>query len=217
VRVVPELAKHIVRGRVSIDRHTFVAGQLPTIRAALRQLQVQTPEPEDYPPSSHAFLHRRVALDARVCPPPAGGGGRADLHQAPRHRETVYRSGPSRVCGPARASGEWGPPVWCSEVLDFVSEYRVFVVGGNVVGVRHYDGDAARSPDASAIAEMVEAMAEGLPAGCAIDVGVLSTGRTALIEVNDGFSLGRYGLGVDAYTDLLLARSRELAGPADPP
>jgi ATP-grasp domain, R2K clade family 2 len=44
-----------------------------------------------------------------------------------------------------------------------------------------------------------------------IDVGVIGeTGRTAVVEVNDGYALGRYGLDPDAYVDLPEARWREL-------
>jgi ATP-grasp domain, R2K clade family 3 len=44
----------------------------------------------------------------------------------------------------------------------------------------------------------------------ALDVGVLATGETVLVEVNDGFSLGRYGLPVALYTDMVIARWEEM-------
>lgn len=49
-------------------------------------------------------------------------------------------------------------------------------------------------------------------ANCAygIDFGVLADGDTALIELNDGFSLGSYGLDPAVYADLILARWTEL-------
>jgi hypothetical protein len=212
VRVLREYAKNIVRGRVPIDRDTFVAGQLPTIRAALRQLGVQPPEPEDYPPSSAPFLQRHVWPstlgsvrrrlendDDPVFVKPRGTAKRF-TGRVVRHSED-FRVLP--------VSGD-RVPVWCSEIVDMVSEHRVFVIEGSVVGVRCYDGDAARSPASADISEMVDAMGPDLPAGCAFDVAVLSNGNTVLIEVNEGFSLGRYGLPVRSYADLLLARWREL-------
>ena len=47
-------------------------------------------------------------------------------------------------------------------------------------------------------------------AGYALDFGVLADGRTALVEWNDGFSLGSYGLEGGLYTELILARWCEL-------
>jgi hypothetical protein len=38
----------------------------------------------------------------------------------------------------------------------------------------------------------------------------LAQGDTALIELNDGFSLGSYGLDRSVYADLILARWTEL-------
>lgn len=43
-----------------------------------------------------------------------------------------------------------------------------------------------------------------------LDVGVLSTGETALIEVNDGFSVGMYGMSKELYAELLQTRWKEL-------
>lgn len=47
-------------------------------------------------------------------------------------------------------------------------------------------------------------------AGYAIDFGVLSTGETALVEMNDGFSVGAYGINQEDYTDMVMARWEEL-------
>lgn len=53
------------------------------------------------------------------------------------------------------------------------------------------------------------------PAGCAIDMGVTSGGRTLLVEVNDGYALGCYGMDSVAYALLLAARWAELVGVED--
>lgn len=48
-----------------------------------------------------------------------------------------------------------------------------------------------------------------------MDFGVTEDGRTILIEVNDGYSLGAYGLEPTLYTRLLTARWAELNGTDD--
>ena len=53
------------------------------------------------------------------------------------------------------------------------------------------------------------------PAGYAIDFGVTADGKTVLIEVNDGYSLGSYGLMENFYAKLLSARWAELTGTED--
>ena len=54
-----------------------------------------------------------------------------------------------------------------------------------------------------------------MPAGCALDFGVTDDGRTLLIEMNDGYSLGTYGLEATLYARLLTARWAELNGTED--
>ncbi|MGM7644396.1 ATP-grasp domain-containing protein [Nocardia sp. JW2] len=45
-----------------------------------------------------------------------------------------------------------------------------------------------------------------------MDFGVLANGDTALVEVNDGYALGAYRIAADHYTELVMARWRELLG-----
>jgi hypothetical protein len=131
---------------------------------------------------------------------------------------------------PGRVVESWGDltvlagaadatPVLCSEVVRWLSEFRAFVVHGSIVGVRHYAGDPAQIPEQTVIEEAVacfEASGEAM-AGYAADFGVLESGATALIEINDGFALGAYGLDDAAYTNLIVARWCELMErPASP-
>ena len=50
------------------------------------------------------------------------------------------------------------------------------------------------------------------PKAYCIDVGVLSSGETALIEVNDAFSIGIYSMPKEVYAELLITRWNELKG-----
>ena len=53
------------------------------------------------------------------------------------------------------------------------------------------------------------------PAGYSLDFGVTDTDKTLLIEVNDGYALGSYGLFHVDYAKLLAARWAELTGTKD--
>lgn len=102
----------------------------------------------------------------------------------------------------------------CSEPVNWVSEWRVFVVQSEIVGINHYSGDPERSVDLEIIESAVK-MLENTPektAGYALDFGVLDSGETALVEWNDGFSLGAYGLHPEHYSRLLITRWQELCG-----
>src|SRR5262249_43756186 len=93
----------------------------------------------------------------------------------------------------------------------FVTERRYYVYRNRVVGLAHYRGDCFIVPDGPgfrrAVAEYTTA-----PVACALDFGVASDGRTLLIEVNDAFALGAYGLDSVVYADMLEARWLQMVG-----
>ncbi len=210
----PSYLREVARGRVPVEGAGLVAGRLPFVRAALRRIGVDAPPPLDYVGASDETLGRRVW-------PSTLGAVAAGLE---RDGEPVFvkprgstKQFTGRVVGEAvdlrsiRVSSP-STPVWCSDVVTMVSEHRVFLVDGEVVGVRNYDGDVALVPAAEAVAAILDDVGPSLPAGCALDVAVRPDGRVVLVEANEGYSLGRYGLDAGAYARLLLARWRELTG-----
>lgn len=96
-------------------------------------------------------------------------------------------------------------PVLVSEVVDFISEYRGYVIDGELKGLKHYNGDFRVFPDVKIIDNAIKDYTTQ-PAGYSIDFGVTSDGRTLLIECNDGWSLGNYGLNDVTYSTLLAKR-----------
>ncbi len=101
--------------------------------------------------------------------------------------------------------------VLVSDVVDFVSEWRCFVLRGQCIGAKPYAGDVrAISPDWRVLDGAIGALGDALPAGCSIDLGVTRTGETLVVEMNDGYALGSYGLAAVPYAQLLEARWEEL-------
>jgi hypothetical protein len=95
-----------------------------------------------------------------------------------------------------------------SEVIDILSEYRCYVTEGELKGIKHYQGDFRIFPDVKVIENAIKDYTNA-PAGYTIDFGVTHQG-TVLIEVNDGFSIGNYGLEHSTYVTLLCKRWLEI-------
>lgn len=104
--------------------------------------------------------------------------------------------------------------VICSEVIKLEAEWRAFIRYGKVLDVRRYSGDWRLHYNAEIIEKAVEAY-KSQPAAFAIDFGLTDKGNTVLIEVNDGFSIGSYGLFHIDYAKLLATRWAELTGVED--
>lgn len=104
---------------------------------------------------------------------------------------------------------------WCSEPVDFVSEWRCFVRYGEILDVRLYKGTWEILPNPGVIRSAIKAY-ESAPNAYGIDFGVTSDGRTLVVEVNDAFSLGSYGLAPIKYAQLLATRWYQIMDMPDP-
>ncbi len=209
------LEKQLQRRQLPLEKESLVAGNIPVVLGALRQLGITPPEPDDYPECLRPWLHRRmwksvvrdVVAKLQEGESPLFFAKPFDKHK--RFRGHVFESWDDlRALGGASD----GAAVVCSEVVVWKSEYRVYVVRGRIADVRHYAGDPACAIDQKEVRDAIscfEASGEA-PGGYGIDFGVLSGGQTALVEVNDGYSLGCYGLDDGLYTELIVTRWMEL-------
>lgn len=77
-------------------------------------------------------------------------------------------------------------PFWCSDVVEFVTEWRWYVSRGQVLDARYGSGIEAPVPQLD--------ITWPKDYSGAVDFGLLSTGEIALIEAHDGgYSTGWYG------------------------
>ncbi len=102
-------------------------------------------------------------------------------------------------------------PVWASDIVDFISEYRGFVLNGVLVGVKHYKGGWEYAPPSPTWwTAAILAYTPSAPTAYSLDFGVVLGGRPLLVEANDAFALGCYGLDSSLYCQMIEARWKEL-------
>lgn len=194
------------------ERGTLPVGSVEFVREALRRQGARNPAPIDYPASIQQYLHRAIAMLTLKDAIRRGG-----LWAKPLAEKAFEPGLPGDLVESGVDSDAW---VWASEIVSWLCEYRCYVHAGSLLWMHRYDPDGADdapAPDAGVVNQMIaDYSASGeAPDGYAIDVGVLSTGQTALVEVNDGFGLGYYGpvenRRARGYLDLLMARYRQIA------
>lgn len=95
------------------------------------------------------------------------------------------------------------------DVINFVSEYRMYIHKGKILGLCRDYGDFLTFPDKNRILEILEASPIEV-SSYTIDVGVTDEGETLVIEFNDGWSLGNYGLDEDDYFNFVKDRWLEI-------
>ena len=103
-------------------------------------------------------------------------------------------------------------PIWVSQLVNFVSEYRTFILEDEILDCRRYKGDWSKAPNRNVVEQAVRCMKGHSPVAYCLDFGITSHGDTLLVEANDAFAMGPYGIAPPQYACMIAARWRELAG-----
>lgn len=198
--------------------NTIVCASVVVVCEALHRAGRPLPPSIDFPPELQRFVGRAIsqATMGEVRRWAEATSGRLPAHVKPRDRQKLFAG---KVVRDARDLNSLTgvpetEPVLVQEVVELVSEWRACVLRGNVLNVAHYKGDALSFPKAEVIREAVKSFTTA-PIGYGMDWGVTADGRTILIEINDGYALGNYGVRGHHYTALIECRWRQLMGLSD--
>lgn len=202
--------KQMARSKFVMDHETMAVGGIPFVKHALRQLGKPLPEHTPYPEVLRHLLYREVYTPHSLYATKRwiDSSKRLFVKPADWKRFTGFVAEFStdyRFNGVGNST-----PVWASEPVNFISEWRVYVADDVILDTRFADfgGDRTIEPDMKVICEAVELLAKNkAPRGYVVDFGVLDTGETALVEMNDGFSFGAYD-GVPAHVVLAVTVHR---------
>lgn len=109
-----------------------------------------------------------------------------------------------------------------SDPLEIAAEWRCFILYDRLLDARPYGWDLKSESykyhyDAAVLQEMMEEFVkwEDRPAACSMDICVTREGKTLLVEFNDAYALGAYGLPGISYAKCISARWSQLLGRAD--
>ena len=117
-------------------------------------------------------------------------------------------------------------PVYVCEPIEILSEYRVYVHDGDILGVKHYYGDWEVVPPKCHIEKVVKEY-KPCPVSYGIDFGMIKRkgglfpggtmydpegfhNHPIVLEVNDGCNLGNYGLDSIHYGEMIVSRWFEI-------
>lgn len=146
--------KRIHRRQLPLGADVFIAGDMDAMHGAMRQLGIPVPEPDDYPAALTELLRRRVwtATLGEVERAFDSGSIPATFIKPADRRKSFTGA----VCYSERDIAAFGnisrrQRVWCSEVVNWVAEYRVYVTDHRVVSVDRYDGDPTIPVDMNAV------------------------------------------------------------------
>ena len=177
---------------------------------------------EDYPDCMKEFLHRKVwtdTINSISSNPDKWSAGWFVKPTKDKAFTGKIISSIKDLVGCGSCYEDYG--VICSEPLDIKAEWRCFILNDEIIDIRPYGQliNNRQSWKYSYDARVVEAMLNKFrtwkdrPASCSMDIGVAiidNLEQTVLIEFNDSYSLGGYGLPSIYYAKLIEARWEQL-------
>jgi hypothetical protein len=205
---------NVNRSRFQVKSFDLVVGELPFVKASLRQHGKEMPKDDCYPLCLQKFMgrsYRETSLGDALRMTQNGPLFIKPSEKSKRFTGLVVGDPYEyRVASVSRSER-----VWVVERVQFIAEFRCYVSRGSLVSVSWYAGERSLLPDRvlieTAVAEM--SVCPDSPCSYALDFGVTKSGATLLVEANDAFSLGCYeGMSSQDYFELLLSRWQQLTG-----
>ncbi|OKH36997.1 hypothetical protein NIES2101_36740 [Calothrix sp. HK-06] len=153
--------KRLRRRQLPLDCKSLVVGDMLCISLALKQLSIPEPQPNDYPASLSEFLHRRIwrltlgELELRL-----RNGRYPAIFAKPATRRKRFtgcvfesENDLSQVYGVSRQE-----QLLCSEVVTWVSEYRIYIVHSEIRSIDCYAGNESIQIDIKKVQTAFENM-----------------------------------------------------------
>jgi hypothetical protein len=90
------------------------------------------------------------------------------------------------------------------------SEWRCYIGRDKVVDIHNYSGDMFSSPNKEYLELVINSNKSKFPTSYTIDIGILENDDNVVIEYNDMWAIGNYGIDNYEYFSLLKARYFEI-------
>lgn len=197
------------------DKNDIIVGSVESTKVFWNAVGIQTPKYIGYPECLNEFYGRTIKRTRF---------GKITANDLPIFIKPIYdvklftgfvleKSTTLHNIGMYYSNINPNTAVYTSEVIDIVSEYRVFVHKNQIVGIKHYSGDFLTFPKHSSIYKMIDSYKDEAPISYTLDVGIVTnidSEKTIIIEINDFWAIGGYGLDGKTYCRMLIDRFQEI-------
>lgn len=215
-----EMLKHLFNFETELKRGDLIpVGSVEFVRECMHIMGIEEPEWYCYPEKLESFLQRNVSIVTaayvrshtgytKAAPCFIKPADQTKLFNGfvwyPNNRNEDYNEHDIEQLEIVQTL-DYKTRIYLSEIVDFHSEWRFYIDDNKIIGSARYDdgNEDALPPELDVVYQMIEAMPMLHP--YTLDVGRLSTGGTALVEVNDAWAIGLYGRALEpkAYLEFL--------------
>ncbi len=197
---------------VPANKKSMIIGFIDDTVKFFEKLEIEIPKPLNIPDSlnSDFYLYRKIEIKT-LEEFYKDWNGECKIFIKPYDKVKLFAGGVISNASSKEFFKEYpsDTKVMVSEYIDMSSEYRCFVNRGKLVGIKHYNSDFTLFPDMNFISDAILNYSKA-PISYSLDFAVSNNGKTILIEANDGWSLGCYGLDAETYSRFLMDRWIEI-------
>lgn len=200
---------------IDLDPEHLIVGGIANVRKQLARLGINNPANEiDYPHELETYLGRKVW--ASTIEEIVENQQNWNVFVKPKDETKKFVGKVVRDYKDFIGLIDKDNPtqIWCSELVDFKTEWRCFIRYGEILDIRQYKGAWDSTLDLSFVKNAIHDF-KSAPAAYALDVGIDDQNQMKLVEVNDGHSLGTYGISGVNYAKFLSARWAQLTKTKD--
>ncbi len=194
---------------------SLIVGGIGNVRKRLKQFGIEKPSTEiDYPKELEKYLGRKVwtsTIEELFNDKQNWNVFIKPMKETKKFVGKVIKEDKDFI---GLVDEENPTEIWCSELVNFKTEWRCFIRYGKILDIRQYKGVWDSKLDLEVIQNAVEDF-KNSPAAYALDFGIDENNIMKLVEINDGHSLGTYGISSINYAKFLSARWAELTKTKD--
>lgn len=208
----------------NVTREDIVLDYISQCNAIFKKFGV-IPNMPDYPSEFEQFFGRKIwhdTIDSISCDEAKWSAG----NFVKPVQDKVFTGKVIRSLADLIGCGKCGEnyEVLVSEPLNIKAEWRCFLMYGQIADIKPYGQMLGMSEesyfyhyDTNVVKEMLKTFQnwKECPAACSMDICVTEDARTLLVEFNDAYALGAYGLSSITYAKLISARWSQLLNRED--
>lgn len=198
-----------------ITRNDVFGGHIDICRIIWRNIGVTEPFVDCYPKQLESFLGRRIKQMKlkgfyEVLEENENFGNEYFVKPVKNKLFTGFVCTTKRECD-GKIPCSIDTNVYVSTHVNFDAEFRAYIFNDKIIDVFRYWGDNwSAVVDKGKVEEMVSLLKGSMPSFYSLDFGIDDKGRTLLVEVNDGYAIGNYGLSPMQYADMTMVRCMEI-------
>lgn len=197
------------------DPETLIVGGIGNVRKRLKQFGIDRPSNEiDYPKELEKYLGRNIWASTIEEIFDNNKNWNVFIKPKTETKKFVGKVFKEYKDFIGLIDNDNPTEVWCSEIVNFRTEWRCFIRYGEILDIRQYKGLWDSKIDLAIVKNAVEDFISS-PASYALDFGIDENNTMKLVEINDGHSLGTYGISGTNYAKFLSARWAELTKTKD--